>query len=262
MVYTCFEMVRDCRADLPRGWRYFIAAYVPLIRRLLEHYAPAAGEGEARLERVLLDLRRPASSLFQSLDPAPERWFVAELRQAVLAALPVPAAEIQLDLETLAAALAPLTVVEKVAAWFETMHYDAAAAAEMMRISPATAGKVRDRAAELLRGTADAWRRTLLAENGLALGREAAAAGGKDCASPKVLLDILDGRTTWQGREVMESHVTACWHCVDHYARMMEVIWLLRANRPLGDAEAVPYFRALGVAPERPSAWKRLFAGR
>ncbi|MBS1858011.1 MAG: hypothetical protein JST11_21760 [Acidobacteria bacterium] len=262
MVYTCFEMVRDCRADLPQGWRYLVTTYTPVIRRLLAHYAPSAGDGEAGVERVLLGLRLPASSLFQSLDPAPERWFVAELRQAVLSALPAPEAPVSLDLETLAGALEPLTVVEKVAAWFETMHYDDAATAEMMRISPATAAKVRARAAELLRGKSDAWNRTLLADNGLALGREAAASGGKDCASPKVLLDILDGRTTWQGREVLERHVTACWHCVDHYARMMEVIALLRANRPLTDAEAAPYFRALGVTVERPSPWKRLFARR
>ncbi|MDE3166498.1 MAG: hypothetical protein KGN36_11895, partial [Acidobacteriota bacterium] len=79
MVYTCFEMVRDCRADLPQGWRYFLTVYVPVIRRLLAHYAPAASDADARIESLLADLRRPGSSLFQSLDPAPERWFVAEL---------------------------------------------------------------------------------------------------------------------------------------------------------------------------------------
>src|SRR6185436_15508074 len=71
MIYTCYEMVRDCRADKPEGWSYFVASYVPVIRKLLAHY----GAGDtAALERVLLGSRDPESSLFRSLEPAPERW--------------------------------------------------------------------------------------------------------------------------------------------------------------------------------------------
>src|SRR4051794_19681585 len=127
MVYTCFEMVRDCRADLPQGWRYFASNYVPPIRKILSQYPNGSG---TPIESVLLSLRRPESRLFQSLDPSPERWFLAQLRQAVLAQLTVPQPEISLDLETVAGALEPLTVVEKQAAWFETMCYDAAVTGE------------------------------------------------------------------------------------------------------------------------------------
>ena len=259
MVYTCFEMVRDCRADLPQGWRYFASTYVPVIRRLLSHYAPAGGGEDARLERVMLDLRRPDSNLFQSFDPSPEGWFVAGLRQAVLAGLPAPSPEIPLDLATVADALAPLTVIEKQAAWFEGMRYDAATTGEQMRMAPATVEKIRGRATELIRGKVDTWSRTMLTDNGLTLGREAVAARGPECLPVKAFLDILDGRTTWRNREVMEQHVNTCWHCVDHYARMVEVVWLMRANRPLAAAEAAPYHRMLGVAEERHPVWKRIF---
>ena len=34
MIYTCYEMVRDCHADRPEGWAYFISNYVPLIRKI------------------------------------------------------------------------------------------------------------------------------------------------------------------------------------------------------------------------------------
>jgi hypothetical protein len=67
-------------------------------------------------------------------------------------------------------------------------------------MAPATVGKIRDRAAELLRGKSDSWRRSLLRDNGRRLGRLAAAARGAECASAKAFLDILDGRTTWSGR--------------------------------------------------------------
>ena len=258
MVYTCFQMVRDCRADLPQGWRYFATAYVPVIRRILSHYSPEASNPEEQVERVLLALRRPESSLFQSIDPSPERWFVAQLRQAILAALPLPAPAIVLDLETVTDALAPMTMTEKQAAWFETLRYDAPSTAELMRISPATVEKIRVRAGDLLRGKLDMWNRTVLADNGLSLGREAAAAGGKECLPVKAFLDILDGRTTWREREIMEQHVNTCWHCVDHNARMQEVIGLMRACRPLSEDQAGRYYKVLGVAPERRPAWKRL----
>src|SRR5262245_14230181 len=109
MIYTCYEMVRDCRADKAEGWSYFIANYVPAIRKLLGRYA-ASG---LRLEEVLAKLRRPESSLFASLEPSPERWFVAELRQKVLAEITASVPPVGIDLEILSAALAGLTVVEK-----------------------------------------------------------------------------------------------------------------------------------------------------
>src|SRR5882724_2216715 len=234
MVYTCFEMIRDCRADFPQGWRHFAASYVPVINRIGKQYSATGVD----IDAILLSVRKPGASLFQSMDPSPERWFVAELRQVVLATLPLPETEIALDLATVADALAPLSMVEKQAAWLETMRYDDAVAGEMLRISGTTVEKVRARAAELIRGKVDAWRRTLLAENGLALGREAAAGAGKDCLSAKAFLDILDGRTTWGNKEMIERQVNSCWHCVDHFCRMVEVIGLLRGCRPLTETEA------------------------
>jgi hypothetical protein len=264
MIYTCYEMIRDCRADEAEGWRYFVSNYVPVMRKLVLHYGAGLADGDEgalAIERVLMAQRQPGSSLFQSLDPAPERWFVAELRQKVVGELPAAAPEIETDLEALAGALAPLTMTEKLAAWIETMRYNAAETGAMLRMAPMTVEKVRERAAELIRGQVDAWRRTLLAENGRPLGQAAAAAQTKDCLSPKIFLDVLDGRATWRGREQMESHVAACWHCIDHFARMAEVIELLRGVGPLGDAEAERWFERLGVQKARPGLWKRL-AGR
>jgi hypothetical protein len=254
-------MVRDCRADWHEGWRYLSSTYVPVIRRIVAHYAPGADQ-EAQVERVLLALRTPESPLFQSVDPSPERWFVGQLRQLILSELPVPEPEIALDLATVAEALAPLTATEKQAAWFETMGHDSASTGAMMRVAPATVEKIRARAAELIRGKVDNWNRSMLADIGLALGHEAAEASGKDCLPLKAFLDILDGRTTWREREVLEQHVNVCWHCVDHNARMQEVIGVLRSCRPLSDQEAAPYRKLLGVTETRRPAWKRFLGTR
>src|ERR1039458_715208 len=249
MIYTCYEMVRDCRANLPEGWMHFIVHYVPVIRQALAHYAPQRAQEAALLDQILLSVRQPESFLFQSSEPPEERWFVAQLRQLMVAELATSPAAIPLDLETLTAALAPLTMTEKQATWFETMRYPPAQAGPMLRVSPETVEKVRHRAAELIRGKVDAWRRTLLAENGPALGREAAAGGGgADCLPTKAFLDVVDGRTTWSGREMVDRHLGSCWHCVDHFCRILEVVHLLRGSQPLSEAESQPYRELLGLA--------------
>jgi hypothetical protein len=199
--------------------------------------------------------------LFQSLDPAPERAFVAELRQHVLRAVEADRAsaapEIPLDIEALSTALEPLTLTEKLVVWFETMRYADADTGRMLRMSPETAAKIRARAAELIRGSVDAWRSTLLADNGALLGQAATALSTKDCLLAKAFFDVIDGRTTWRGREEMERHVKGCWHCLDRYCRLLEVADVLRGSKPLSEAEAEGYKRLLGVeAPKRPF-WKR-----
>jgi hypothetical protein len=249
MIYTCYEMVRDCRTNLPEGWHYFVSHYVPLVRRILSHY------GDAQL----LDQVLPAiPGLFQTLQPAPEREFVAALRQRVIAELKPDAADLRVDLDTLSTALEPFTMTERQSVWFETMRYPPGETGPLLRISAQTVEKVRERAADLIRGKVDAWRRSLLVENGLALGTEALAARGKECLPAKAFLDAIEGRTVWRDRDAMDQHLRGCWHCVDHYCRLIEVNEWLRGNQPLSAEEAAHYLQLLGIAVPKTGGWKRL----
>ncbi len=261
MIYTCYEMIRDCRAGKPEGWAYFITNYVPPIRQFLAHYFPERGSDPALLERVLLKLSRPDSSLFQSLDPSQERAFVATLRQHVLAAVEVDRAsappEVPLDLETLGTALEPLTLTEKQTVWFETMRYPATDTGRMLRMSAETAEKIRARAAELVRTNVDAWRTSILADNGPLLGQAANAISTPDCLPDRPLFDVIDGRATWSGREGMERHVKTCWHCLDYFCRLLEVVDVLRTSKPLTTPELDSYKRLLGIELPKKSFWKR-----
>lgn len=261
MIYTCYEMIRDCRAGRPEGWTYFVAHYVPVIQGIVAHYFPDREGDRGTVERLLVRLRRTESSLFQSLDPAPERAFAAELRQHVLQAVEADRAsaapEVTIDIESLGAALEPFTVTEKLVVWFETMRYGDADTGRMLRMSPPTAEKIRTRAAELIRASMDAWSRTLLAGNGTLLGREAGAHSTQDCLPAKAFFDVIDGRTTWSGREEMERHVKGCWHCLDHYCRLLEVVDALRASKPLAEAEAAGYRVLLGIEVPKRSFWRR-----
>ena len=261
MIYTCYEMIRDCRAGRPEGWSYFLTQYVPVIRGFLAHYFPEREGDRALIEHVLGELRRPESGLFQSLDPAPERAFVAELRQHVLSAVEAgrasAAPEVPIGIETLGAALEPLTLTEKLAVWFETMRYGDADTGRMLRMSAQTAEKIRARASELVRGSVDTWRSTLLPDNGLLLGQAAGELSTKDCLPPKTFFDVIDGRATWRGREEMERHVKDCWHCLDHYCRLLEVVDVLRASKPLTESEAEGYQRLMGIQAPKRSFWRR-----
>jgi len=259
MIYTCYDMIRDCRADRAEGWSYFISQYVPVIRKLAAHYVP---ERNLNLEPLLIALRQPQASLFQSLEPAPERWFLAELRQRVLTEFEAGSpCDSELDLETLATALEPLTLVEKQATWLETMRYTASETGTLLRMEPRTVEKIRGKAAERLRGVMDVWRRTLLFDNGAPLGRAAAAAHTPGCLPAKAFLDVLDGRTTWLGREELERHVSSCWHCIDHFCRLAEVVELLRGLQPLAESEAKPLRAALGIAIPQKRGWTRWLRG-
>jgi hypothetical protein len=257
MVYTCYEMIRDCRAGKSAGWSYLIAHYVPVMRRLRAHYFPEQQDEGRWIERVLTGLQSD-SGLFENMDPAPERDFVCELRQKVLASAERADDSGCPPLEVLSAACEPLTMMEKEAVWFETMRYSAADAGRMLRIDPRTAGSARERAAELIRGQLDRWHRTLLADAGFELGAAAAAAATDQCATRKALVDILDGRATWAKREELERHVTACWHCVDHLCRLHESGDILRSRKPLTEEEAEPLRQLLHVETQKPSRWRRM----
>src|SRR5689334_7771688 len=117
-------MIRDCRAGLPEGWSFFLRQYVPAVRSLLAHYYPDRAAAPD-LEALLKKLRQPGAGLFEPLEPSPERVFVAALRQWIVAALGGASAQgIEIDAETLAAALEPFTLTEKLAVWLETMRYN------------------------------------------------------------------------------------------------------------------------------------------
>lgn len=255
MVYTTYEMVQDCRTDESAGWRFFVRQYVPVIQRLLVQY----GNHRTPIEGVLQKIHAPESSIFRSLEPLPERPFVAELRQAVLRQIAPPQESAGLDLDVLAAAWEPMTLVEKQAAWLEAMNYGAAEAGEMLCMSAATVEKIRGRAADSIRSRVDTWSSDILAANGAALGRAAADAAKEGCVPAKTFLDIVDGRTTWRGREEMEQHVCACWHCIDYFCRLIEAVELLRRLKPLTDQEAAPFEKLLGIEAAGKSGWKRWF---
>lgn len=246
-VYTCYEMIADCRANKREGWACFACHYLPIVRILERRYSLAAP-----LARVC-DKDAP---MFDK--PVPEREFVARLRQHVMNYS--AAGEEAVDMAPVTAALENFSAMERQAVWMATMRYDAASSAAILRMEPKTVEAVRDRALDALRGHFDSWSRGILEANGFAWGSAVAAPSGDACVPVRWFLDLLDGKMTWQRRTDIEFHLTTCWHCVDHLCRLREVDELLRHNQPASDDQVRADLAALGFSaePEKKSLWKRL----
>lgn len=247
-IYTCFDMVRDCRENRPEGWIYLVTNYVPVIRRMLAQYYDGRS---GLLERMLLQLKNPQSSLWAPPGHAEERILVTALRQELLRLVELEKASmepsIELDLETLTQALEAFPVIDRQYVWLESMGYGNEITAEIMNLDVSSAEAARQKADEALRGVLDRWKRGLVAENGLSLGRLATSTHGERCLPAKAYLDTLDGRITWALKRDYEFHMQQCWYCVDHFCRIREADFLLNKSKPLTDEEAAPFLNQLGV---------------
>jgi len=261
-IYTCYDMIADCRANKREGWIYFVKQYLPVCKQLLQRYHSNRSADKDLINRVIVALSKPDSPLFQSRGMTPEREFVAELRQYVLAAVeedrPSAPPEIPLDLDTLTRAVEGFSAIECQVVWLTTMGYSPEEISTVLRMDAGTARKIIDRCLENLRHQMDQWSQDLLQTNGAALAAQALSQKSDSCAALRDFQDLLDGKMTWNRRQNLELHLVKCWYCVDRAARFREVDELLSHNRPLTSEEAEPYLKLLGIESKKPSIWKRM----
>ncbi|MDW8353162.1 MAG: hypothetical protein RMK57_01415 [Bryobacterales bacterium] len=245
-LYTCYDMIRDCAANRPEGWRFFVTEYAPILRTLLEHYRPeAAAEWPAKAPEML---RRFDAAFFAACGPRSERDFLLSLRQQLLAWLEPHDASDPRVWDAFSHALAPLTLTEKQVVWFEVMGYGKDDSAAMMRMHPDGVERIRRKAAEAL------------AQHGGVVDRDClrssvAALPADGCCEAKDFFDWLDGRITWYRRDDLERHATHCWRCVDLFCRVREVLRLAQRRKPLSAGEARPLLAALGIPESAPRSW-------
>ena len=256
-IYTCFDMIVDCRQGKPEGWRYFARTFVAALRRIFSHY----GGGDEHVFELIDRLRAPNSPL-HAMQPMTQREFVDALRPLVLELTAKPAQGISPDLSLVQEALAPLTAIERQTAWFETFGYSTQEAARIMRMSPETAVKLRARTDELLRSKLDDWSTGLLANHGRALGAEVEQQVPETQLVYRDFFDVMDGRNSWQHRTTFERTLEASWFEVHRACRIREADDALAQAKPLDNASAQPVLDRLGIPPESVGFWKRLAGGK
>lgn len=243
-------MIADCRAGKPEGWRFLARNFVPPIRWLLARY----GKGEAELRAQLVELKNGGG--MARFEPMVYRQFIAGMRPE-----PAVTGEAPFDLAALSEAMTDVPALERQNLWFETMGYDVAETARLLRQSVETATAARDRMLEQLRTKLDSWTRTMLRDHGPALGAAARADKPAEPVSFRLYLDVIDGRATWQNRADVERALLAHWYEIDQFCRVREADAAYTDTKPLTEEEAAPYLELLGVGPAKASFFRRL-AGR
>ena len=256
-IYTCFDMILDCRHGKPEGWRYFARTFVAALRRIFSHY----GGGDEHVFALIDRLRAPASAL-HDMQPMTQREFLDQMRPLVLELTAKPAIGVGPDLALVQEALAPLTAIERQTAWFETFGYMPEEAARIMRMSPETAVKLRARTDELLRSKLDDWSTGILATHGRALGAEVEQQPPETLLIYRDFFDVMDGRNSWQHRTMFERKLEESWFEVHRACRIREADDALAQARPLDNEGAQPILDRLGIPPESTGFWKRLVAGK
>ncbi len=256
-VYTCYEMIDDCRRGRPPGWTHLVTNFVPAFARLLEHYRPGA-TGNDFWARFLAALRDDPNSPLASVQAVSEREFVFEMRDFLLAFAGVEPAGGEVDWPAFQEALAPLTAVEKQVVWLETMDYDTAAAAALVRVSEETGAQTRRRAAGLLHEHLPGFS---IADHAPALRHMASTAEDKPIAV-RQLLRALDGQMKWSERQDLDAHLAGSWHDIDRFCRVREADAAVRDTNPLSPEQAAPILASMGVKPAAKPLWKRVFAGQ
>jgi hypothetical protein len=140
------------------------------------------------------------------------------------------------------------------------MSFDSPSTAKLMNLESSTVQAARDRADEALRGKLDRWKRGIIAENGLLLGKLAVASKTDKCLPARAYLDTLDGRITWAKKKDYETHMAQCWFCVDHFSRIREADYALRTLKPLPEEEAQKLRTLLNLPAEKKSFFKKMFS--
>jgi hypothetical protein len=255
-IYTTYDMISDCRSGRAEGWLWFARTFVPPFRVLLAHYG--APDTEAAV-RKLVTVLKPQ---LESMDPVSIREVVMLSRSKILDAAGYPGRDVPqiLDLEILAAALQPLSTLERQIVWFDAMGYSTEEAARLARVSPETARGVRQKGGDLLRGKLDDWTVNTLRDHGPALCLEAQALPCEEPVPIREYLDLLDGRLTWQSRSQIDRKLAASWYEVDRLCQVREADEAVALTRPMEDPEAAPYYAMLGVTPAKPPFWKRVLS--
>ncbi|MCP5119796.1 MAG: hypothetical protein GY953_54050 [bacterium] len=249
--YTCFDMMRDCRAAEARGWTHFVTHFLPACRWLLLHYTSS----DEQLEDFLRAVHASADGPIRTLQPAPERELMVHVRDYIVDryARADPAPD-PLGLEPFQAALEDLTPIEKQLVWIHLLGYPAEAAAAMMRMHADTGRQTLERAGALL-GSLDPARAAAAT-----LQQQARAQTPENPIPWNVFLHAIDGRLDWSSRHDLDKQLSLSWHEVDRFCRIREADEALRAASPLAESDTARYLELLGIAPPKPTFWKRIFA--
>lgn len=254
-VRTIFAMAEDCVRGERRGWQEFARDYLPIGRRLLEHYfGVLKPELDLHLAAVFERARAQDNAWFRGLRFANEREFLMAFRELVFvhgreeARVPVP----HISLEQYGQLIEGLSLVEREMLWLYVKGYVAEQIASMIMNAAATAeavkGVAQERMARLLPGPLA----EVFSGSVHALIEAAEQARTETCLPWKTFNNLVNGQIAWHERQVAEAHVRDCLYCIDRFTSFQEMIRYRKDAAPAKEADIDTLLVRLGFPAGRP----------
>ncbi|HXE90717.1 MAG TPA: hypothetical protein VNK82_07115 [Terriglobales bacterium] len=264
-VRTIFAMAEDCARGERRGWQEFVRDYLPIARRLLEHYfAVLKPDLPNHTAAVFERARAQQNAWFRGLRFSNEREFLMAFRELVFlygreeARVPVP----RISMEQYQQLIEGLSLVEREMLWLYVKGYDAPQIAPMIMNAAATAEAVKsvaqERMAKLLPGSVT----EVFGGSVHALIEAAEQARTDACLPWKTFNNIVNGQIAWRERELAEAHVRSCLYCIDRFTSFQEMIRYRKDAVPASEAEIDAVLARLGFGGSgQKGLLARLFSG-
>jgi hypothetical protein len=265
------KVLPACEEGSVEAWQAFLGDYSPAIYELFRVYLPLTREEQDQFWRAaLVALTGSNFERLRGFEHQAEREFLVDLRAFVLdraltqldpsmdATLPP-----QPTVETLAELLKGLPLLHQEIVFLTLAGYSHASLEKLLRITPTVAQqgleRLKTQYAPLLSRSED---RCLWPAGWTGLTRSLRAAQQENCASLRQLIRILDGQVSWYDKSPVEEHRSACFHCLELWTSLLEVVHWKRQARPWAPAQFEPFLACLPLRAgpkSRRSVFARLF---
>jgi hypothetical protein len=266
---TFHKLLAGCEAGDREAWGAFLAQYTPVVFQLLGVSVARTPEKRLELWRGLLSTLSTGNfERLRAFSHHSEREFLVDLREALLAQA-VPHADRSQDaksppsptVDTLEAILKGLPLIHQEIVFLTLAGYSQATLEKMLRITPSVAqsglGRLQADYALVLERSED---RCLWPAAWLEITHGARGAKQQDCTPLRLLIRILDGQASWYDKNPVEEHRSACLHCLELWASLVEVVFWEREAKPWPAEKVESLLAALPLEAPRPS--KRSFMAR
>ncbi len=263
------KILPGCEEGSPEAWRAFLGFYGPMATEILGVYTQWDADERLALWRECIgELSANDCAELKKLPHQSEREFLVAMR-AHLQDRAAPRLEARKDAaeppapasESLTTLLSGLPVIHQEVVFLTLAGYSQKTVENILRTTPSVAGEGLSRLRSAYAGALERPEdRCLWPSAWIGICGEARAGAGKDCATLRQLVRVLDGQASWYDKSPAEDHRTRCLHCLELWTSLLEVVAWDRTRQPWPDEKVEPLLALIPIRKEKakPSLFARM----
>ena len=259
-------MLAGCEKGDAEAWQVFLSRFSPITYRLLHVYAPKLDEStqKAVWKEALQALTANDYQQMRDFDHQAEREFLMDLKWFVLGLAAghtsesagranSSAEEISTSLK--GKSIAHLEIILLALAGYSPADIEKVYAVPAALVGAALAPPTSENSAgEIISLKPEGWLQVL---------PEIRSQNTPECTPRRTFVRILDGQASWNDKNVAETHMVGCLHCLETWASLREIDYLRRDTPPLSPSDVEGYLELLPVAAAVTSrTWMSKLLGR